>query len=170
VDHKLLLVSAVVLVAFGFDFINGFHDAANSIATVVSTRVLTPFQAVLWAAFFNFVAFGVFELHVAGTIGKGIIDPIVVVEPHHVVVGSTLEFLARAGGRSHWRRSMQGGAEHFGLGEYQHHGAIHLRLSHRGLYWLWTNGRRLLLDLAKREPRSGRSMVPTIAASIGRGV
>jgi PiT family inorganic phosphate transporter len=78
VDHKLVLVIAVVGAAFIFDFINGFHDAANSIATVVSTRVLTPFQAVLWAAFFNFVAFAAFDLHVAGTIGKGIIDPRIV--------------------------------------------------------------------------------------------
>jgi len=78
VDHKLLLVIAVVAAAFVFDYINGFHDAANSIATVVSTRVLTPFQAVLWAAFFNFAAFAVFKLHVAGTIGKGIIDPNIV--------------------------------------------------------------------------------------------
>ena len=77
-DHKLLLVIAVVAAAFVFDYINGFHDAANSIATVVSTRVLTPFQAVLWAAFFNFAAFAVFKLHVAGTIGKGIIDPNIV--------------------------------------------------------------------------------------------
>jgi PiT family inorganic phosphate transporter len=78
VDHRLVLVIAVVAVAFIFDYINGFHDAANSIATVVSTRVLTPFQAVLWAAFFNFIAFAVFELHVASTIGKGIIDPDIV--------------------------------------------------------------------------------------------
>ena len=74
----LLLVVAVVAAALVFDFINGFHDAANSIATIVSTRVLTPFRAVLWAAFFNFIAFAVFKLHVAGTIGKGIIDPAVV--------------------------------------------------------------------------------------------
>jgi inorganic phosphate transporter, PiT family len=78
VDSKLILVGAVVAAAFAFDYINGFHDAANSIATVVSTRVLTPFQAVLWAAFFNFIAFAVFKLHVAGTIGKGIVDPSVV--------------------------------------------------------------------------------------------
>ncbi len=77
-DSKLLLIGAVVAAAFIFDFINGFHDAANSIATVVSTRVLTPFQAVLWAAFFNFAAFAVFKLQVAGTIGKGIIDPNIV--------------------------------------------------------------------------------------------
>jgi len=85
-DHKLMLVSAVVAAALAFDLVNGFHDAANSIATVVSTRVLTPFQAVLWAAFFNFIAFAVFKLHVASTIGKGIIDPNVVDMP--VIIGA----------------------------------------------------------------------------------
>jgi PiT family inorganic phosphate transporter len=68
----------IILVALSFDFINGFHDAANSIATVVSTRVLTPRLAVAWAAFFNFIAFMVFGVHVAKTIGKGVIDPSVV--------------------------------------------------------------------------------------------
>src|SRR5512141_840947 len=75
------MVGAIVAAAFIFDYINGFHDAANSIATVVSTRVLSPFQAVLWAAFFNFAAFAVFKLHVASTIGKGIIDPAIVDMP-----------------------------------------------------------------------------------------
>jgi inorganic phosphate transporter, PiT family len=74
----LILIIATVGAALVFDFINGFHDAANSIATIVSTRVLTPFRAVLWAAFFNFIAFALFELHVANTIGKGIIDPQIV--------------------------------------------------------------------------------------------
>jgi len=64
----------LITLALAFDFLNGFHDSANSIATVVSTRVLTPRQAVLWAAFFNFIAFLFFGLHVAGTIGKGIVD------------------------------------------------------------------------------------------------
>jgi PiT family inorganic phosphate transporter len=68
---SLLLLT---LLALFFDFLNGFHDSANSIATVVATRVLSPKYAVLWAAFFNFVAFLFFGLHVAGTIGKGIID------------------------------------------------------------------------------------------------
>ena len=63
----------VVLVALGFDFVNGFHDAANSIATVVSTRVLTPRQAVMWAAAFNFIAFLVFGTHVADTIAKDVV-------------------------------------------------------------------------------------------------
>ena len=64
----------LIALALAFDFLNGFHDSANSIATVVSTRVLTPRQAVIWAAFFNFIAFLFFGLHVAGTIGKGIVD------------------------------------------------------------------------------------------------
>jgi PiT family inorganic phosphate transporter len=64
----------LVFLALAFDFLNGFHDSANSIATVVSTRVLSPRYAVIWAAFFNFIAFLFFGLHVAGTIGKGIVD------------------------------------------------------------------------------------------------
>jgi PiT family inorganic phosphate transporter len=74
----MALVVSIILIALAFDFINGFHDAANSVATIVSTRVLTPRKAVLWAAFFNFIAFVVFDLHVARTIGKGIISPTVV--------------------------------------------------------------------------------------------
>jgi PiT family inorganic phosphate transporter len=69
----LSAVVFIVFVALVFDFINGFHDAANSIATVVSTRVLTPLQAVAWAAFFNFVAAFGFGVHVATTVGKGVV-------------------------------------------------------------------------------------------------
>ena len=70
---SLPLLIALVGVALLFDFLNGLHDAANSIATVVSTRVLKPQYAVAWAAFFNFIAFMFFGLHVAETIGKGIV-------------------------------------------------------------------------------------------------
>jgi PiT family inorganic phosphate transporter len=69
------LVWSIIGLALAFDYINGFHDAANSIATVVSTRVLSPSAAVAWAAFFNFIAFLVFGLHVSRTIGKGTVDP-----------------------------------------------------------------------------------------------
>src|SRR5687767_7458193 len=72
-----LLVGLIAL-ALIFDFLNGLHDAANSIATIVSTRVLPPRAAVFWAAFFNFIAFLFFGLHVAETIGRGIIDPVIV--------------------------------------------------------------------------------------------
>lgn len=69
----MTLLIVVVALALIFDIINGFHDAANSIATIVSTKVLTPAQAVVWAAFFNFIAYLIFGLHVANTIGKGIV-------------------------------------------------------------------------------------------------
>jgi inorganic phosphate transporter, PiT family len=72
------LLVGLIAVALVFDFLNGLHDAANSIATIVSTRVLPPKAAVFWAAFFNFIAFLFFGLHVAQTIGTGIIDPVVV--------------------------------------------------------------------------------------------
>ncbi len=68
------LVLTIVLIALIFDFLNGFHDAANSIATIVSTRVLTPRKAVMWAAFFNLAAAFLFDVHIAKTIGKGLVD------------------------------------------------------------------------------------------------
>ena len=76
-DYSLLTPTVIflIVVALAFDFMNGMHDSANAIATVVSTRVLKPFHAVLWAGFFNFVAFFLFEAHVASTVGKGIISP-----------------------------------------------------------------------------------------------
>jgi PiT family inorganic phosphate transporter len=88
----LWAVVALVLVALAFDFLNGFHDAANSIATVVSTRVLKPYQAVLMAAFFNFAALFVFQLKVATTVGQGIVDQGIV--DHYVVLGALLGAIA----------------------------------------------------------------------------
>ncbi len=78
--------------ALAFDFMNGFHDAANAIATVVSTRVLKPHQAVMLATFFNFVAIFVFELKVAATVGKGTIDPAII--DHYVVFGALVAAIA----------------------------------------------------------------------------
>ncbi len=80
------LIVGIIIVALGFDFTNGVHDAANSIATIVSTRVLTPRQAVAWAAFFNFAAFLIFGTTVANTIGKGLID-INIVTPQVILAG-----------------------------------------------------------------------------------
>ena len=82
----LWIVVMLVVLAIAFDFMNGFHDAANSIATVVSTGVLKPTQAVVFAAFFNFIAIFVFHLSVAATVGKGIVQPGVV--DTHVVFGA----------------------------------------------------------------------------------
>ncbi len=85
---SLWVIFMLVLLALAFDFMNGFHDAANSIATVVSTGVLKPAQAVVFAAFFNFVAFFVFHLSVAATIGKGVVMPNIV--DTHVVFGALI--------------------------------------------------------------------------------
>src|ERR1044072_5297046 len=82
----------LILVALAFDFMNGFHEAANSIATVVSTGVLRPTWAVAWAAAFNFIAYFLFETKVAATIGKGIIDPSIV--DHHVIFGALVGAIA----------------------------------------------------------------------------
>jgi PiT family inorganic phosphate transporter len=85
----LPVLTILIAVALLFDFLNGLHDAANSIATIVSTRVLRPQYAVFWAAFFNFIAFAVFGLHVANTIGTGIID--------HAIVDAPVIFAALVG-------------------------------------------------------------------------
>ena len=93
-DSHLLFTTLALLIAMAlvFDFLNGFHDAANCIATVVSTGVLRPYQAVMWAAFFNFVAIGIFELKVAATVGKGIISPEFV--DQHVIFGALVGAIA----------------------------------------------------------------------------
>lgn len=86
---SLAFIVCIVFMALAFDFINGFHDAANSIATIVTTRVLSPAYAVVWAAFFNFIAFAFFETKVANTLGKGLIDP--------SIIDPTVIFAALAG-------------------------------------------------------------------------
>jgi PiT family inorganic phosphate transporter len=88
IEISLTAVVVLVILALAFDFMNGFHDAANSIATIVSTGVLKPQQAVAWAAFFNVVAVAVFQLKVASTIGKGTIDPAIV--DHYVIFGALI--------------------------------------------------------------------------------
>jgi PiT family inorganic phosphate transporter len=86
------VIAMLVVLAIAFDFMNGFHDAANSIATVVSTGVLKPQHAVLVAAFFNVVAIAIFQLKVAATVGKGIVEPGIV--DHHVVFGALVGAIA----------------------------------------------------------------------------
>jgi inorganic phosphate transporter, PiT family len=88
IDPALLTIGLLVLLALAFDFMNGFHDAANSIATVVSTGVLKPYQAVMWAAFFNVVAIMLFDLKVAATVGKGIVSPEFI--DNHVIFGALI--------------------------------------------------------------------------------
>jgi inorganic phosphate transporter, PiT family len=87
-DLSLPLLIGLIAVALAFDFLNGLHDTANSIATLVSTRMLRPRYAVVWAAFFNFVAFLVFGVHVARTIGIGIVSADVI--DAHVIFGALM--------------------------------------------------------------------------------
>ncbi|HUE63099.1 MAG TPA: inorganic phosphate transporter [Rhizomicrobium sp.] len=88
----MILIAILIGVALVFDFLNGLHDAANSVATIVSTRVLSPVYAVGWAAFFNFVAFLVFGLHVAATIGTGIVAPSIIDD--QVIFGALMGAIA----------------------------------------------------------------------------
>src|SRR5256885_11588638 len=87
-DLALPIFLALIFTALAFDFLNGLHDAANSIATMVSTRVMSPQLAVLWAAFFNFIAFLFFGVHVAATIGTGIVHPDLI--DSHVIFGALI--------------------------------------------------------------------------------
>lgn len=85
-DTTLILVALIIAVALAFDYINGFHDAANSVATIIATRVLSPLQAVAWAAFWNFIAAFAFETGVASTVGKGMVD-LKIVTPYVILAG-----------------------------------------------------------------------------------
>jgi PiT family inorganic phosphate transporter len=82
----IYLTASIIGIALIFDYINGFHDAANSVATVVATRVLTPMQAVMWAAFFNFVSAFTFGTGVASTVGSGFVD-ITLITPYVIMAG-----------------------------------------------------------------------------------
>jgi PiT family inorganic phosphate transporter len=124
----LILVAIIVLVALAFDFINGFHDAANSIATVVATRVLTPYQAVLWAATFNFLAVFVMGTGVAKTVGSGMID-LQYVTPY-VILGGLMG--AIAWDLVTWWFALPTSSSHALIGGYA--GAAMARVAHlRGL-------------------------------------
>ena len=119
---ETFLLCVVIAVALGFDFVNGFHDAANSIATVVATRVLSPRLAVVWAASFNFIAFLVFGTKVAATIATGVVEPDVLsigvvfagvgrrhrLERAHRLPRAAVVVVARAGGRDRRRGGGQG--------------------------------------------------------------
>lgn len=90
-----ILIISIIVIALAFDFLNGMNDAANSIATVVSTKVLTPLQGVIWAAFWNFAAVFIFGVHVATTIGKGIVDANIVNE--YVILSALIGSIAWVG-------------------------------------------------------------------------
>jgi PiT family inorganic phosphate transporter len=106
---SFVFVVFIILIALAFDFTNGLHDAANSVATIVSTRVLSPKRAVIWAAFFNFVAFLIFGTAVASTIGRGLID-ITVVDPL-VIFAALLGAIA-------WNLGLPSSSSHALIGGY----------------------------------------------------
>ncbi len=178
----LALVVFLVLMALAFDFINGFHDAANSIATVVSTRVLKPQHAVLWAAFFNFIAAFFFETKVASTIGKGVVDPGAItlarrgrrpcrgdrLEPHHLVAGPPLVVVARPHRRACRGR---GGSRRLGgpAGSRDlHDHALHRPVAaHRLPAGVSLHGRGAL-DREAKDPGEGRRGLPKTPARLRR--
>jgi PiT family inorganic phosphate transporter len=130
-DNLGLAVWLLILLALFFDFLNGFHDAANSVATVVSTRVLSPRAAVIWAAFFNFVAFLVFNLSVARAIGTGIIDPSIV---DAKLIAATL-IGACAWDLITWYYGLPTSSSHALIGGLV--GAALIKVGWQGLHWVW---------------------------------
>ncbi len=124
-----LSIILIIALALAFDFINGFHDSASAISTVVSTRVLSPRAAVIWAAFFNFVAFLIFPLHIANTIGKGIIDP-AIVDPRIIaatLIGASVWDLLT------WYWGLPTSSSHALIGGFI--GAAMIKVGARGLIW-----------------------------------
>ena len=95
-----LVVITAIIIALLFNFLNGMNDAANSIATIVSTKVLSPVLAVIWAAFFNVVAILFFGVHVATTMGKGIVDPAVINE--YIIIGALVGSVIWVYGCTYW--------------------------------------------------------------------
>jgi inorganic phosphate transporter, PiT family len=126
-----VVVWVLIILALFFDFLNGFHDAANSVATVVSTRVLTPRAAVIWAAFFNFIAFLIFNLSVARAIGTGIIDPAIV---DGKVIAATL-IGACAWDIITWYYGLPTSSSHALIGGLV--GAALIKVGWPGLNWVW---------------------------------
>ena len=179
----LWVVILLVALALAFDFMNGFHDAANSIATVVSTGVLKPGQAVVFAAFFNLVAIFVFHLSVAATIGKGIVQP-GVVDTHvvfgalvgaiawnvrHLVLRHPQQFVARADRRHRRRRDGQGRRGLADRGRHLEDRAVHLRVAAAGLPARLVHDDAGGLGLFRRVDAVARGpLVPPPAAGLGR--
>ncbi len=177
-DSNLLAVVALIVVALVFDYINGFHDAANSIATVVSTRVLTPGKAVIWAAFFNFIAAFTFGTAVAKTVGSGLVDISIV--SFSVIFAGLMgaivwdlitwyyglpdELVARAHRGLRRRRGDQGRLERDHPGRLDQDAHLHrARAAHRDEPRLRPDGGHPV-DFPARVARPRRSVVPAAAA------
>jgi PiT family inorganic phosphate transporter len=151
------IVWGLILLALFFDFLNGFHDAANSIATIVSTRVLSPQWAVIWAAFFNFVAFLIFPLSIAATMGKGIIDPAIV---DNSVIAATL-VAACAWDLITWYWALPTSSSHALMGGMV--GAALVKVGNSALVWNGINRTLLFIVLA---PLMGFVLGQAIAVAV----
>jgi PiT family inorganic phosphate transporter len=146
VDASLIILVALIGVALLFDLINGLHDAANSIATVVSTRVLSPRLAVIWAAFFNFIAFLFFGTAVANTIGKGIISPDLVTDA--VVFGALMG--AISWNLLTWWKGIPSSSSHALVG-----GIVGAGIAHGGLHAIVWKGLNKTLTAIVLSPGTG---------------
>ena len=186
VEMTMPMATLVLLVALAlaFDFMNGFHDAANSIATVVSTGVLRPHYAVAWAAFFNFVAIFIFHLKVAATVGKGIVEPDAI--DQYVIFGALIgaiswnlitwyygipfEFVARADRRHDRCGTGEGRDRPAGRQGHHPHGDLHLRLADARHDARCAADDRRLLGLPEGGTAQGGPLVPATAAGLVRGL
>jgi len=173
-------VVALVLLALAFDFMNGFHDAANSIATVVSTGVLKPLQAVVFAGVCNVIAIFVFKLTVAATVGKGIVDPGVV--DHIVVFGAlagaiswniitwlrhSFQLLTRAHRGHRGGRDCQGRCQQAHRGGHLEDGGLHLGLPLAGIHpGLLAHGDRGVVVSARVAASRGQRL-SSVAVGVG---
>ena len=170
----------LIIVALLFDFMNGFHDAANSIATVVSTGVLKPHQAVLMAAAFNFIALFVFQLKVATTVGKGIIDANIIdhyvvfwrtvgryrVEHHYLVLRHTVQFVACAHRRPGRCRHRQGRGECADFQRAHQGGGVYPDFTAGGVSVVVVTAGHSLASGAAVYALSGGSMVAAAAVGV----
>jgi hypothetical protein len=159
-ELSLPLLIGLIAVALAFDFLNGLHDTANSIATLVSTRMLRPRYAVIWAAFFNFVAFLVFGVHVARTVGVGIVSADVI-DPHVIfgaLMGAIFWNLI-----TWWAGTREGWPELHRVAWITHNWRIH-----RAIALVWIPSRASInpggiLGLCSRKSAFGRADIPMVA-------
>ena len=184
-DTNLLAVVGLIGVALAFDFINGFHDAANSIATVVSTRVSAPARRSIWAAFFNFVAAFTFGTAVAKTVGSGLVDirvvtfavifaaliGAIVLGPDHLVLRPADQLVARADRRSRRRGRDQGRLRRDHSCRLDQDAHLHrARAAHRPGPRLRADGGAACWIFHALPAVARRSLVPAAAAGVGGGL
>ncbi len=157
-EPTLILIGLIVVFALFFDFVNGFHDAANSIATIVATGVLKPLHAVMWAAFFNFAAVFVFDTDVAKTVGSGMINLNYVTLP--VILAGLIG--ATAWGLITWWFKMPSSSSHALIGGYA--GAA---ITHHGMHQGWINAQEVIITSGWSKVILFIILAPVIGLALG---